>query len=214
VADTSGFASDVEHAQFASGSSSGRLDHLGKMAMLQWHIERYDRLRSSTANRAAVVLSAAALLSAANAVLIFQLLSGNSSRTPLFALAVCATITAISTALIIQSVVRACGVLVTGKDSRSLFATDDTLPLGLIFNGTDTVSHLRSFDEFVAHVETQSGVENCRSAQVELWIGIHQHRHRYIQLRGAVRSLRYAACFFLVAMLGVLAVGLLYRTPQ
>src|SRR4051794_20979919 len=50
---------------------SGQPPDLG---LLRWHIERCDRLRASTASRAGVVLSAAAILSAGNAVILSRLL--------------------------------------------------------------------------------------------------------------------------------------------
>jgi hypothetical protein len=45
------------------------------LELLKWHLERYDRLRASTAARASVVLSAGAILSAGNAVILSQILN-------------------------------------------------------------------------------------------------------------------------------------------
>src|SRR6266567_446089 len=41
-----------------------------KIELIKWHLGRYDRLRASTTNRAGVVLSAAAILSAGIAVIL------------------------------------------------------------------------------------------------------------------------------------------------
>src|SRR5215467_14360165 len=49
-----------------------------KIELVKWHINRYDRLRGSTTNRAAVVLSAGAILSAGVAVALSQLLSNSA----------------------------------------------------------------------------------------------------------------------------------------
>lgn len=50
-----------------------------QIELAKWHIDRYDRLRASTATRASAVLSAGAILSAGNAVVLAQLL-GNAER--------------------------------------------------------------------------------------------------------------------------------------
>ncbi|MEV6929753.1 hypothetical protein AB0M46_35405 [Dactylosporangium sp. NPDC051485] len=174
--------------------------------LLRWHLDRYDRLRSSTANRASVILSAAAILSAANAVVLSQLLSGPIlDRRWLFA-AFGAALVASST-LVVLSLIRAAGVLVTGRDSRELFGGREELPPGLVFNGTDTVRRLHSFAEFAAVVDRQQEIDIYRAAQVELWIGIQQHRYRYVRLRSAGRLLRWAA----VAVLLVLSFAVVTR---
>jgi hypothetical protein len=49
-----------------------------KIELVKWHIDRYDRLRGSTTNRAAVVLSAGTILSAGVAVVLSQLLSSSA----------------------------------------------------------------------------------------------------------------------------------------
>lgn len=182
-----------------------------KITMLRWHIERYDRLRTSTATRAAVVLSAGALLSAANAVIISQVLALSSRDVPLAPLLVCALIVLSGSALLVLSVLRAIRVLVTVHDSRTMFDPADTLPASPLFNGTDTVRHVRSFDDFSALVDGQTDDEVSRAATTELWIGIHQHRHRYQHLRAAVRLLGYASIVIPLALACVLIVNLANR---
>ena len=49
------------------------------LELLKWHIDRYDRLRVSTAGRASVVLSAGAILSAGNALLLTQILNSTTA---------------------------------------------------------------------------------------------------------------------------------------
>ncbi|MEV8511786.1 hypothetical protein [Dactylosporangium sp. NPDC051484] len=175
--------------------------------LLRWHLDRYDRLRSSTANRASVILSAAAILSAANAVILSQVLTGPiHDRQWLFATFGVALLA--STALVVLSLIRSASVLVTSRDSRALFGVGDEVPPGLIFNGTDTVQRLRSFAEFANTVESQQEADIYRAAQVELWIGIKQHRYRYVRLRSAGRLLRWAAVTVLL-VLGSVVVALI-----
>ncbi len=182
-----------------------------KIKMLRWHLDRYDRLRGSTANRAGVVLSAAALISAANALLLSEVSSMPARGVPLYALAACMAIVLAGATLVVIAAIRACGVLVTLKDSRTLFDPRDQLPPSPLFNGTDTVRRLQTFDQFREIVAVQSDADLEQAAEVELWIGIKQHRHRYLRLRSAVRILRYAAVVFLAALMMVIVLELSYR---
>ena len=182
-----------------------------KIVLVRWHLDRYDKLRSSTASRAAVVLSAGALLSAANAVVIVQLLRVDLDRPSPLALASCVLVGLVSFVLIVLAVIRASGVLVTGRDTRRTFAHLGALPLGLIFNGTDTVAHVRSFEEFSAVFSRQTEADILKAAQVELWVCIQQHRRRYLNLRSSVRILQYASVSLLVLLVLFVAMTLSYR---
>lgn len=170
-----------------------------KVDLLRWHLDRYDRLRASTATRASVVLSAGAILSAGSAVVLSRLLA---SPDPLLDARLAALFGAgllISIGLVVLSLVRASGVLVTLKSSRESVADGDALPRGLIFNGTDTVAMIPTFQDFRATVAAQDYTAILEAAQVELWVVIQQHRLRYGRLRAAVRALRWAALTFLVS---------------
>lgn len=182
-----------------------------KIKMLRWHLSRYDHLRVSTANRAGVVLSAAALISAANAVVLAEVSGMPADGVPLYALVTCMAVVLASATLVVIAAIRACAVLVTLKDSRTLFDPKGDLPPSLLFNGTDTVRRVGTFDEFRSAIEAQGEADLEQAAQVELWIGIQQHRHRYLRLRSAVRILRYAAAVFLIALVTVVTVELIYR---
>src|SRR5690349_15574208 len=109
-----------------------------QLALARWHLDRYDRLRASTATRAAVVLSAGALLSAANALIITQIVGTAAVNVPTGVLAGCATIAFAGAALVVLAVLRAASVLVTLKDSRRTFDGGHHLPSSPVFNGTDT----------------------------------------------------------------------------
>ncbi|ALG10535.1 hypothetical protein [Kibdelosporangium phytohabitans] len=179
-----------------------------QVALAKWHIDRYDRLRASTASRASVVLSAGALLSAGNAVILVQLLGGwgNAWLIAAFSLGL-----AVSGCLVVASLIAAAGVLVTVKDSRTLFAGGAELPPAPIFNGSYTARHLALFQDFRSAVLAQDTASVLQAAHVELWVVIRQHRHRYDRLRRAVRTLRWAALVFLAVFLGLLINNLISR---
>ncbi|MEQ4302256.1 hypothetical protein ABNF97_12830 [Plantactinospora sp. B6F1] len=173
--------------------------------LLRWHLDRYDRLRASTASRASVVLSASAILSAGNAVVFAQLLSGSVADRLGPALLVVFTLASmVSAGLVVLALLRAASVLVTIRPSRALLGGYDDLPAALVFNGSDTVRRLHSFAEFRSALTGQRSAEILQAAQVELWIGIQQHRQRYVRLREAVRLLRYAAVAFLAILVSAL----------
>lgn len=182
-----------------------------RLAMLKWHLDRSDRLRSSTASRASVVLSAGAILSAGNAVLLGQILGRTSGWLSAGGWLAGVTVAVVgSAALVVLSLIKAANVLLTTRGSRRVFRTLGDVPPGLIFNNADTVEWLKTFDEFHATTTSHGPKEMADAAEVELRVCIHQHRHRYTQLRSAVRLLRYAALSFLGILIAVMVANLAY----
>ncbi len=178
------------------------------LTMLRWHLDRYDRLRASTASRAAVVLSASALLSAANAVIIAQVLGERFNSISGVLLALCVLPSLAGFVLIVLTVLRATGVLTTTRSSRTLLTGAAAPPPGPIFNGGDTLDAFVTYHDFSAAVDVQDRESIIQSAKAELWIVIHQHRLRYVELRTAVRLLRLAAVTLPIAIVVVVIVGL------
>jgi hypothetical protein len=175
---------------------------------MQWHINRYDQLRSSTASRAGAVLSAGAILSAGNAVILSRVLTGFESTMRPWTLALISLATLMSTALVVISLFHASNVLVTRRPTRKLFDPKNELPFSAVFNGTDTVERFSTFGEFSAMLHTQHRTDVLAAAEVELWVGLRQHRRRYVELRRAVRDLRYAGLTFLLILCIVILANL------
>lgn len=176
------------------------MPHGEMLDLLKWHIDRYDRLRASTASRASVVLSAGAILSAGNALLLTQLLSADADWLTGWWLLAFTVVALVDAALVVASLVQAANVLVTARSSRSLLTGGTELPRSFLFNGTDTVAHLKTFDDFRTVAENQSRAAAREAAEVELWVGIQQHRRRYVRLRESVRLLRLAAIVFVAVL--------------
>lgn len=194
-------------ARRGGGSGEQMLNAVDRLALLRWHLDRYDRLRASTASRAAVVLSAGAILSAGNVVVLARLVGSPDPRLVQWLALLFAGGLLTSVGLVVLSLILATGVLVTPRASRDTFAGGRDLPIALVFNDSDTVRELKSYDSFKAIVAGQGYGAMIEAAQVELWIGIRQHRHRYLRLRAATRVLRWAAVVFLASLAGfVLAV--------
>lgn len=179
-----------------------------QLDIARWHLDRYDRLRVSTSSRAAVVLSAATILSAGNAVILSRQLRLPADLPRLLAVAV--TIALISsTALVVCAIIFATRVLVSLKSSRAIFPSAN-LPSGFLFNATDTVKLAPNFGDFEKAAHGQTWDDILRASYVELWTVIRQHRHRYSMLRRAIRFLRAAAVIFLGSLISVVTLGLVY----
>lgn len=188
---------------------SGALPVVDNLELARWHIDRYDRLRTSASSRAAVVLSAGALLTAGNAVILSQLLQQTTSLAP-WVVVVCTAGLLVNVALIVLALVSATGVLISLQPSRELFPDPD-LPISLAFNASDTIKHAGEFSTFHETMRTQHPSELLRSAHVELWIIIKQHRHRYARLRTSVRALRHAANVFLTVLTTLVIANMITR---
>lgn len=180
-----------------------------QIVLARWHLDRYDRLRVSTASRASVVLSAGAILSAGNAVILTQIPRTADLPFQIITGALAIT-TALSSLLVVMALLRASTVLVTLRDSKTMFLGREAVPSGLTFNGTETVAKVASFAEFHDLMDMQDERDVLAAAHLELWICINQHRHRYFRLRGAVRLLRYAAVIFSIALLGTITLRLVF----
>ena len=181
-----------------------------KLDLLKWHLDRYDRLRASTASRASVILSATAILSAGNALVFSQLFSDSrTSPMPRWLVAAFSAAVLGCAVMIVLSLIYASRVLVTSRDSRSLFAFNEEIPDGLLFNGTDTVRRIGRFTDFQEALGSYRDEDMLTAAQVELWFTIHQHRHRYAQLRLATRQLCRSAIMFIVVLAGAILARLM-----
>ena len=169
-----------------------------KIELVKWHIIRYDQLRTSAANRASVVLSAGALLSAGNAIVLSELFTNPRTVKGIFLFLYSAGIVA-GLSLIVLSLINATGVLVSLRVTRRLFPDED-LPPGLLFNATDTLHSSKSFRDFQTLVAAEDYFQILERAEVELWIVIQGYKYRYAKLRGAVGTLRAAALIFLALL--------------
>lgn len=179
-----------------------------ELQMVMWHLDRFDRLRASTASRASVTLSAAAILSAGNAVALSQLFTSFRFAAS-FPLLVFLSVTgAASAALVVIAMLRATGVLVTLKPSREWLPKHDHVPSGSPFNGHDVIIEHPTFESFRLKAFGRPIEATIRSAQAELWICIQQHRHRYSRLRSAVLLLRLAAFAFMIDLVSLVFANL------
>ena len=163
-----------------------------RLKLLQWHIDRYDRLRSSTSARAAVLLSADAALLAGSIVLSSSYLGtpGNASWA-IWAMKMGA-IGALILGLV--SISYCTNAIAAWRTTRRLHAKE--IPSRFAFNWGDTVSAVDGFSNFAATLSTLDSRQIAENGAAELWTAILQHKRRHKHLRYGIHAFRAATLFF------------------
>jgi len=206
------YSTEGSGPEFAAADPNGDTPTARELIeLMKWHLSRYDQLRSSTANRASVVLSASAVLSAGNALVLNELHSWLTGPTSTLVVSIAAAALLSSMWLTIKAAIGSSRVLVTPKGSRTIFDAGSIVPSAPLFNGGDTIREYDSFADFSRVAGTQTHRDILLAAQVELWIVIKQHRYRYLRLRQAARALRQAAAAFLLLLGGMLVTAIALR---
>ena len=168
-----------------------------KIEMVKWHIQRYDALRASTANRAAMVLSANALLLASSTFLLDKIVANlnlYSSYQRCFVL-VSVSLTLLLLAISIFYAIR--GVIAVSKTSRDLFGYD--IPKHPFFSQRDTIESFSGFQSFKEGFMDTNSEKMLSYALGDLWTVINQHFYRYQNLRTAIRFLSAGIVVFLIS---------------
>jgi hypothetical protein len=168
------------------------------LPLIQWHMTRYDELRSSVAHRAAMVLSAAALLLAGVTFLLDNTLSNlaNFAAPTRYLLLGCGILLFAGLALSVFYAIRA---VVSLRPTRTII--DGQLPMRLFFNSRDTVGTLSTYREFRDAYARTSPAMMSEYALRELFTGIYQYHYRYRNLRKGIWLLFVTIILFLAAML-------------
>lgn len=151
-----------------------------------WHLTRYDMLRSSLANRAAVVLSADALIATAVVILTTEytaskLLGGSTSY-------------AVASFLAVLSLISVSGsVAYAAQASHNVRAWAKTFPQqpppGLIYTASHTRKEITSAEGLGHLISEVSEYKYFEFAVTELWRAINTFDRRYNLLRRAIRLL-------------------------
>lgn len=176
-----------------------------KLTLVQWNIARYDQIRSSTGSRAALLVSANALLLTGTTVL---LNAYNGKKWPdgwldrslvlAFVVALISTLTA--TLASIWHCIGAISAYRTHKTSRRTFQS--RLPSRVIYNWGDTL-RIGDYDEFSRLLHALTPEDALSAASAELWSAIYQHSKKHRYLRVGIRLFRVALVAFF--LLGVVA---------
>ena len=172
-----------------------------KKNIVYWLIERYDQQRQSLEQRAAIVLSAAAILVTGLAFL-FQMVLTNSKFVSLsvFFKGIIVSLFCLGFLLLLISII-ICMSVVTHifKYSRTLIGDDP--PVRYFFHFFDTLEQVRTFEDFRS-LYNKSTIENLLDyALSHLWSSLHLYAHRYTLVRRAVVFLIWATPSILISAL-------------
>lgn len=169
-----------------------------------WLIERYDNMRSLVSNRAAIIVSADALLLAGATFLFDKLISVGSRIGPpektILLLVVSAMVVFLSLSLL--SATRA--IAFTWATGRKATRSANE-PNILFFHATGTTEALPTSELFAAKFKSTTKEQMNDYALTELLLITRIHEVRYKSLRWALRFLQLAIPPFLIAILIVLA---------
>jgi hypothetical protein len=175
-----------------------------QLELARWLIERYDGLRASMANRAAMVLSADALLLAGVTFLLDKTLSGATQTSYFerlfFLLSIATTIICLSLSIVFA----ASAIAFVWKTSRESLGMKSLPPLWF-FHARDTATHFKDLTEFEREYRATTKEQMVRYALGELFLITRTHYQRYQPFRQSIRLLLIALAALLVS--GVILIG-------
>lgn len=170
----------------ASGSPVPKSDML---EMTKWHIDRYDRLRSSTSLRASILLSANAILTTGSLILINYHLQSNARGRSILIESLFAALAILALSLTMRSLWGCINAIAARKTTRALHPSE--IPARFLFNWGDTLKSVDGHSDFARKVTELSLESILGHAVSELWTDILQHAQRHRHLRSAISTFRY-----------------------
>lgn len=172
------------------------------LGLIQWHIDRYDRLRASTSSRAAVLLSANTLLLAGLALITNFHVNTNKRLAAIWSLLLLFPLI-FTLGLVLLSMWACIGAIAsTRKRKTSRSTLRASLPDRFVFNWSDTMRSTLDYQGFATKL-LGADVDDVLTATVaELWTDVRQHSQRHKHLRRGVAFFQVCVLsFFLLAML-------------
>ncbi|WP_146173818.1 hypothetical protein [Saccharothrix carnea] len=180
----------------ASSEGDGlHLDPLDRLRMAQWHIDRYDRLRSSTSSRAAVLLSADAALLAATIPIANSILQ----RAGVVEWVIWATrgFAALAMFSSVASIAFCTNAVAAWRTTRQVHQKE--IPNRFVFNWGDTLKSVDGYSDFASTAASRSVETVTGDAMAELWTVILQHKRRHKHLGLGIHFFRCGTIFFVRA---------------
>jgi hypothetical protein len=172
-----------------------------RLELARWLISRVDVLRMSLSSRAAVILSADAIIAAGATIL-----SGRLTRDALWggrgALGALVLLSVGSLILAALSISHAIRGIINVTPSRSFFDRDEDF--GLFFDPSNTAQTIKSTEEFRREFVDLDDRAALDSALADLWKITYFHYSRYQSVRRAAKLLLAALAAFIVALVASL----------
>lgn len=171
-----------------------------KRKLIYWLIGRYDTTRGAIANRAAIVLSADAIVVAATVLLLDKALSNIGTFTPFERIVLVLSIGLTLILLAISVYFATTATANVWKTSREILRPDR--PRREFFYPRETLERSIDFQSFKDSFDAATDEELTSYALGELWSVTHSAFSRYQKLRQAIRFVILSLVpFFLVLLL-------------
>lgn len=162
-------------------------------------IERYDKIRSASANRAGIVLNADAILFAACIFLVKKTLD-NYQNLNIELKILIAGLILITIILLIFSIYFATnGLANVWRTSRKLFGPH--MPQRDFFHARDTIDCHKGHDAFAKGIISTTSEEFQTKAIAELWTVLNATHYRYQFLRKAIQYLTFSIIPLVLAII-------------
>ncbi|MYT30658.1 MULTISPECIES: hypothetical protein [unclassified Streptomyces] len=159
------------------------------LELTKWHIDRYDRLRSSTSVRASVLLSANAILATGSLILVNYHLQTTEAPRTLWIECTFGALAVLTLSLILRSLWASINAIAARKTTRVLHSAE--IPSRFLFNWGDTLRSIDGHSDFSRKVTGLDLDSILGHAVAELWTDILQHSQRHRHLRSAINTFRY-----------------------
>lgn len=159
-----------------------------KLNLICWLIDRYDTLRSLTANRASLIISADAILLATSSLTLENIISTDVQYNTLMQILLSIGIGSNVLMLVISIFYAINSLAYVWKTNRQKLKTLD-LPQCFFFHPRETVETLKTFKDFKEKFIKSSKKEMVNYALGKLQLVIHGHHIRYQLFRKSIRFL-------------------------
>ncbi|MFD5916045.1 hypothetical protein ACFVYP_28950 [Kitasatospora sp. NPDC058201] len=163
--------------------------------LMRWHIDRYDRLRSSTSSRAAAILSANAIIIAGSVLLANYHFQSNGTPRRILVEVAFAGLAFVTLILVLRSLWSCIDAIAARKTVRMV--NSEEIDSRFLFNWGDTLGEIDGHSSFTVRVLKLTMEDVLKNAASELWTDILQHSRRHRHLRNAVTVFKYGVISFL-----------------
>lgn len=164
---------------------------------IRWLFDRLDGWRSSIANRCSLVLSANALLLAANSFMLDKVFDISDLSNNISLILVIALIIISMLLLLISLFFATIGIANVWRPGRKDFAKDT--PSRLLFHPSDIVKDYNSYEKFVSRFRKIEENEVIDAIWSEMWSLYNMHDKRYQMLRKSIQLLVIGIPFYVIA---------------
>ncbi|MBP1639496.1 MAG: hypothetical protein H6Q17_1079 [Bacteroidetes bacterium] len=176
-----------------------------KYTLVCWLINRFDTSRSSISNRAAIVLSADAILLTANVLAIQQIIRFYELFSCSERIFMLIAILMVLVFLFISLITATVTIANVWKSSMQIFDKDISQRERLFYHPSATFLSYLHYDDFKNDFLAATEEQYLNYALTEYYTVIKTHHIRYKRLRLAIKCAVYSLCSFILLLIIILA---------